>query len=146
VEVVARPARQPGLNLGMLVGTVVVRDQMEVDPGRDAAVKVVKKREKCLMAMARLTQGKHFALQGVEGREQGGSLPGPTNGRSDAPSPPPGSPTSADCSLCLRNIYSLMARISPSVRHQFAPNSHALGLALVAAEQQRSGNVTMTMN
>src|ERR1700720_4323162 len=40
VEVVARPPRQPGLDLGMLVGAVVVRDQMDVDSRRDAAVEV----------------------------------------------------------------------------------------------------------
>ena len=70
---VARPARQPGLNLGMLVGAVVVRDQMEVDSRGDAAVEVVKKREQFLLAMARLTQGNHFTIEGVECREQGGS-------------------------------------------------------------------------
>src|SRR6202030_4218288 len=33
----------------------------------------LKKREKFLMAMARLTQGDHFTIEGVECREQGGS-------------------------------------------------------------------------
>ena len=54
MEVVARLARQPGLNLGMLVRAVVVRDQMDIEPGWDAAVEVIKKREKFLVAMARL--------------------------------------------------------------------------------------------
>jgi len=43
VDVVARPARQPGLNLRMLVRAVVVRHQMDVEPGRDTAVEVIKK-------------------------------------------------------------------------------------------------------
>jgi hypothetical protein len=55
------------------VGAVAVRAQMDVDSGRDAAVEVVKKREKFLMAMARLPPGNHFTSEGVEGREQGGS-------------------------------------------------------------------------
>ncbi len=73
MDVVARPARQPGLNLGMLVGTVVVRDQVDVEPRRDAAVEVIKKREKFLMAMARFAQGNHFAIESIECSEQGGS-------------------------------------------------------------------------
>ena len=73
MDVVARPARQPGLNLGMLVGAVVVRHQMDVEPGRDTAVEVTKKREKFLVAMARLTQGNHFAIKGIECSEQGSS-------------------------------------------------------------------------
>src|SRR6202140_2486432 len=72
MDVVARPARQPSLNLGMLVGAVVVRHQMDVEPGRNAAVEVIKKREKFLVAMARLAQGNHFAIKGSECREQGG--------------------------------------------------------------------------
>ncbi len=39
----------------------------------DAAVEVIKKCEKFLVAMARLAQGDHFAIEGVECREQGGS-------------------------------------------------------------------------
>ena len=46
---------------------------MDVEPGRDAAVEVIKKREKFLVAMARLTQGNHFAIKGIECREQGRS-------------------------------------------------------------------------
>ena len=72
VDVVARPTRQPGLNLGMLVGAVVIRHQVDVEPGRDAAVKMIEKREKFLVAMARLTQGNHLAVKGIECREQGG--------------------------------------------------------------------------
>jgi hypothetical protein len=72
VDVIARSARQPGLNLGMLVGAVVVRDQMDSEPRRDAAVEVIKKCEEFLMAMARFTQRNHFAVEGVEGCEQSG--------------------------------------------------------------------------
>src|SRR6202047_251187 len=72
MDVVARP-RQPSLNLGMLVGAVVARHQMDVEPGRNAAVEVIKKREKFLVAMARLAQGNHFAIKGIACRDQGGS-------------------------------------------------------------------------
>src|ERR1700682_6844292 len=48
MDVVARPARQPGLNLGMLVGAVVVPHQMDVEPGRAAAGGGIKKGEEFL--------------------------------------------------------------------------------------------------
>jgi hypothetical protein len=38
----------------MFVGAVVVGDQMDLEPGRDVAVEVIKERQEFLMAMARL--------------------------------------------------------------------------------------------
>jgi hypothetical protein len=40
-DMVARPERQPRLNLRMLVSAVVIRHQMDIDPGRDTAVEVI---------------------------------------------------------------------------------------------------------
>ena len=71
-EVIAGVAREPGLDLGMFVGAVVVRDQMDVQAGRKVAVEVIKKGQKFLVAMARFAHGQHFAIEPVERREQGG--------------------------------------------------------------------------
>src|SRR5689334_22572190 len=72
MDVVARPPREPSLDLGMLMRAVVVRNQVNLESGRDIAVKVIKKREKLLGAMARLAHGNHFAIEHVECREQRG--------------------------------------------------------------------------
>src|SRR5690349_24772087 len=72
MDVVARPPREPSLDLGMLMRAVVVRNQVNLESGRDIAVKVIKKREKLLVAMARLAHGNHFAIEHVECREQRG--------------------------------------------------------------------------
>jgi len=73
VDVVARPARRPGLNLGILVSAVVVRRGMDVEPGRNTAVEVVKKGDKFLVTMARPAPGNHLAIEGIECSEQGRS-------------------------------------------------------------------------
>src|SRR5580704_5408420 len=46
---------------------------MDVEPGRDTAVEVIKQCAKFLVAVARLTPGNHLAIQGIECGEQGGS-------------------------------------------------------------------------
>jgi hypothetical protein len=46
---------------------------MDVEAGWDVAVQVIKKGEKFLVAMARLTLSDHFAIVDVERGEQGGS-------------------------------------------------------------------------
>jgi hypothetical protein len=72
VDVVSRSLRQPGSNLGMLVGAVlvrdqvVVRDQMDVEPCRHVLVEVVKKRERFLVAMARFALRNQAAIEDVE--------------------------------------------------------------------------------
>ena len=43
VKVVAGMAGQPGFDLGMFVGGVVVHDQMDVEFGRDVAVEMLEK-------------------------------------------------------------------------------------------------------
>src|SRR5262249_2577534 len=71
VNVVARMACQPGLDLGMFVSAVVVCDKVDVQSRWNIAVEMVKKRKKFLMAMARLALGDHFAIEHVERGEQG---------------------------------------------------------------------------
>jgi hypothetical protein len=46
---------------------------MDVEPGRDTAVEVIKQCAKFLVAVARLTPGNHLAIQDIECGEQGGS-------------------------------------------------------------------------
>src|SRR6516162_11531331 len=72
MNVVARVACQPGLDLGMLVRAVVVGDEVDVQTRWNIAVEMVKKREKFLMAMARLALGDDFAIEHVESGKQGG--------------------------------------------------------------------------
>jgi hypothetical protein len=45
---------------------------MDLEPGRDVAVKVIKKGEKFLVTMARFAHSNHFANEHVERREQSG--------------------------------------------------------------------------
>ena len=54
------------------MSAVIVRDQMDIERGRDVAVKVIKKAEKFLMTMARFAHRNHFAIEHVERREQSG--------------------------------------------------------------------------
>jgi hypothetical protein len=56
------------------MSAVVVRDQMDIECGRDAAVEVIKKGEKFLVTMARFAHGNHFAIEHVERGEQSGGL------------------------------------------------------------------------
>lgn len=72
MDLVARPHRQPALDLGMLVSGVVVHDQMEVEFGRDVLIEVAKELEKLLMAVAGLALADHLAGGDLERREEGG--------------------------------------------------------------------------
>src|SRR5215472_16868677 len=54
MNVVARMARKPGLDLGMFVSAVVVGDEVDVQSRWNVAVEMVKKGKKFLMPMARL--------------------------------------------------------------------------------------------
>ena len=42
MDVIARVAGEPGFDLGMFVGGVVVGDQMDLEPGRNVAVEMIK--------------------------------------------------------------------------------------------------------
>src|SRR5207244_3031745 len=61
---------EPGLNLGMLVGGVVVDDQVELPPGRGLAVDLVEKADEFLMPMARHALADDLAVEHVERGEQ----------------------------------------------------------------------------
>src|SRR5450432_3041449 len=52
VDVVAGMPGEPGANLGVFVGGVVVDDEMQVERGLNAFVKVSQEGEKLLMAVA----------------------------------------------------------------------------------------------
>ena len=73
VDVVTRPAREPSLNLRMFMGAVVIRDQMDIESGRDATVEVIEKSEKFLVAMAWFAHRNDFAIEHVERRKQSSS-------------------------------------------------------------------------
>ena len=70
MQVKARPARQPGLDLGVLVGAVVVTDQVHIQVGRDLRLDVTQEGEKFLVPMALLALGQDAAVGDVQGREQ----------------------------------------------------------------------------
>ncbi len=72
MKVEARMPRQPGFDPRMLVGGVVISDQMDREPGRKVAVEVIKKGAKFLVAMARLALRDDRAIKHVERREQRG--------------------------------------------------------------------------
>src|SRR6516165_12184696 len=69
---ITRMTSEPGLDLGMFVGAVVVRDQMNLKPRRDAGVEMFEKAQKLLVAVARLALGDNRTIEHVERREQGG--------------------------------------------------------------------------
>ena len=54
MNVIARMTCQPGFDPRMFVGGVVVGDQMDLELSRNVVVEVIKKRQKLLVAMARL--------------------------------------------------------------------------------------------
>src|SRR5271156_5359197 len=72
MDVVARPAREPGFDLGVFVGAVVVGNQVDLELGGDAAVEMIEKGQELLMAMARLALRDDRAVKHVECREQSG--------------------------------------------------------------------------
>ena len=71
MKMIARSFGQPSLDLGMLVGRIVVQDEMEVEFGRRLAVDEPQKGEKLLMAMTLGAFAEHFAGGHIESGEQG---------------------------------------------------------------------------
>ena len=71
VHMEARMALQPGLDLGMLVGGVVVGDQVHVEVLRRLGIDPAQELEPFLMAMARHALADHLAGGDVERGEQG---------------------------------------------------------------------------
>ena len=70
VHVEAGMASEPALDLGMLVGGVVVHDHVDLLFGRDDAVDDAQKLQPLLVAVPVVAHGDHFALQRIESSEQ----------------------------------------------------------------------------
>ena len=69
VHVEAGPLGQPGPDLGMLVGAVVIDDQVDVKLLGDGLLDLPQKAQKFLVAMARLALGDHLAGGHVQRRK-----------------------------------------------------------------------------
>jgi len=72
VHVEAGMASEPALDLGMLVGGVVVHDHVDLLFGRDDVVDDAQKLQPLLMAVPVVAHGDHFALQRIESSQQRG--------------------------------------------------------------------------
>ena len=76
VEDPARMASEPSLNLGVLVGGVVVDDGMDGFAGRDGALDRIEETNELLVAVALHAAAEDGAIEHVERREQsGGATP-----------------------------------------------------------------------
>src|SRR5580692_7695146 len=66
---------QPGFDLGMFVGGVIVQDQMDVEVGGNVVVQMLEKTQELLMAMAWFALRNHASVKHIEGRkERGGAV------------------------------------------------------------------------
>ena len=72
VDVVAGPVGEPALDAGVLVGAVVVDDEVDVEVWGHVGVDVLEEAQEFLVAMARPALGKDPAGGDVQGREEGG--------------------------------------------------------------------------
>src|SRR6266550_8704120 len=63
---------EPGFDLGIFVGAVIVEDGMDQLPGRDRALDGIEKADELLMGMALHTAAEDTAIERVEGGKQGG--------------------------------------------------------------------------
>src|SRR6476659_4645445 len=66
VNVPTRTAGEPGSDLGMLVGGVVVDNEMDVELDRHIGLDVTQEGEELLMTMARFALGDDRAIEHVE--------------------------------------------------------------------------------
>ncbi len=69
VDVKARPGCEPSSNLVVLVGRIVVDDEMNVQLLRDGGFDVAQELEELLVAMTLLALGQHATRGDVEGGE-----------------------------------------------------------------------------
>jgi len=67
VDLEARPLGQPGAHLAMLVGSVVVDDQVHIQMGGNGTVDSLQEGQKLLVAMPGLAIGEHGSGSDVEG-------------------------------------------------------------------------------
>ena len=70
VNVPTRAASEPSSDLGVLVGSVVVDDEMDVELDRHIGLDVTQEGQELLMTMARFALGNDRAVEHVEGGEQ----------------------------------------------------------------------------
>ena len=76
MDVIARAFREPGAHFGVLMGGVIVDDQVQIEFRGHAGIEVVQEGEELLMAMARFALGDDLAGAGLEGGEQSrGAMP-----------------------------------------------------------------------
>src|SRR5215813_12305141 len=71
MDVKARPRRQPVAHCRMLVGSIVVDDEVDIKIVRHTGLDMLQKAEEFLVPVARATLGEHAAVGDVEGGEQG---------------------------------------------------------------------------
>ena len=72
MNVPTRTAGKPGPHLGMLVGGIVVDDEMDVEPGRHIGFNVTQEGEELLVTMAGSALSDDRTVEHVEGGEQRG--------------------------------------------------------------------------
>ena len=63
---------EPGFHARVLVGPVVVHDEMQTEFGRSFDIDLLEEAEELLMPMTRHAVADHFAVEHAEGRKQGG--------------------------------------------------------------------------
>jgi hypothetical protein len=69
MDVEARSGRKPGPHFRMLVGRVVVHDEMNVEFGRDRGVDMLQEVQELLVAMTLSALRDHLTVGDVESRE-----------------------------------------------------------------------------
>ena len=75
VQVIAGMTGQPGFDLGVFVGGVIIQDQVGVEVGGKVVVQMLKKGQELLMTMRWLALGNDAAVEDIEGRkERGGAV------------------------------------------------------------------------
>ena len=72
VEMVAGPVGQPAFDAGMLVGGVVVDDEVDIEVRGHVGVNVFQEAQELLVAMTRPALGEDPAGDDIQGREEGG--------------------------------------------------------------------------
>ncbi len=72
VEMVAGPGREPAPDAGVLVGAVVVDNEVDIEVRGHVGVNVLEKAQELLVAVARLALGQDLAGGNVQGGEEGG--------------------------------------------------------------------------
>ena len=71
METEARSLGEPGTHLGMLVGGIIVDQEVEVEPGGHLAIDAAQEREELLMTLSPGTGARHLAGGHVEGGGHG---------------------------------------------------------------------------